>query len=254
MTRRDCPRCGTRGIVRIVGEVTVDPAVTCPTCGNEWIAGGTQGVFAVPDNEMTDEEAVAWATRVWERMMAAEKAGISTDSVAAFREIDVLTLLADQPRLSGDDTGEAYETRRATMAEIASGLESVVTRLAADGSKRILIIERGPSDQMVRDAGCVPDLCLVAYVQWLIYPDGSLVAEASSTRSLGAAHALTREQEEQLLNLGWDEPVGDSTPNFWRFWPGRAGVAESARLAIKTLLDVFEVEPDQTLLVKMKPS
>jgi hypothetical protein len=151
-----------------------------------------------------------------------------------------------------DDAG--YAVRATTMAEVASGLEGVLTRLAVDPGKWVLIVDVGPTTEMVRTAGCRSGICMRAYLQWLVHPNGSFVAEVSSTASLDRAHALTAEQEDQLAELGWSSPEPPSAPNFFRVSRDRSEAVEAAALAVRTLQRVFGVEPREPLMVKMTES
>src|SRR5260370_39858019 len=99
------------------------------------------------------------------------------------------------------------------MAQVASGLAAVLTRLARDPAGWVLIIEVGPSAAMVDSGGCRPGVCMSGYLQWLVYPDRSCVAEVSSSASLDSAHALTGVQEGPLVGLGWAPPRRPPGPN-----------------------------------------
>jgi hypothetical protein len=140
------------------------------------------------------------------------------------------------------------------MAALTSGLEGVLTRLALDPKKLILIVEVGPTEEGVRGAGCKPGVCLRGYVQWLIFSDGSFVAEISSSASLDPAHALTEDHDRQLLALGWNPPAPPGAPNFYRVALSPAEVPGAVTLALRTLTEVFSVEPDEVLLVKLAES
>jgi hypothetical protein len=126
------------GVVAVEGEATTNPVVTCPLCGHEWIAEGTQFLFAV-DPDMTDEEVDELAVKVVTRL---EQAGIN----AATRTPESLTsrghvptALTAEGRTPHDDSG--YTTRLTTMAEVKTGLEGVPARLAADRRKWVLVID-----------------------------------------------------------------------------------------------------------------
>src|SRR5205085_10264043 len=105
-----------------------------------------------------------------------------------------------------------------------------------------------------RASACELGVCVRAFLQWLIFPDGSFVSEVSSSLSLDPSHALTEGQEGQLLALGWTPPRPPGAPNYFRVSLYPAEVPEAARMALVTLEEVFGVGADEVVLVKMTES
>jgi hypothetical protein len=76
--------------------------------------------------------------------------------------------------------------------------------------------------------------------------------EVSSSASLDPAHALPEEQERKLIDLGWQPPEGHAgAPNFYRVSLEPPEANSAAQLTITTLEQVFDVQPDEALLVKV---
>jgi len=84
------------------------------------------------------------------------------------------------------------------------------------------------------------------YVQFARHVDeegGStgLRAEAVSSSYLPADRPLAPDQEQLLVGLGWEPPGDDPGRNFFRMWPQPALLAEVARLAVRTLREVYGI-------------
>lgn len=77
-------------------------------------------------------------------------------------------------------------------------------------------------------------------------------AEAVSNRFLKGTGALSPLQEEQLGDLGWQwpSPTSTSDPNFTREWPMPTPFAEVARLAVRSLREVYRVQRTSWLTYK----
>jgi hypothetical protein len=72
---------------------------------------------------------------------------------------------------------------------------------------------------MVDDPRCLVSVVEfedVRYVQFLVHPDGAIVAEVVSNLNIGDALALSPDDEHALRCAGWSEPSPGPTPN-WRF-------------------------------------
>jgi hypothetical protein len=83
---------------------------------------------------------------------------------------------------------------------------------------------------------------IVYYVQFAQGGRGGFRAEAESNNFLAGRWALSPAQEEQLAQLGWQCPMpGDSDLNFMRQWPTPAPYAEIARLAVRSLREVYGI-------------
>lgn len=80
------------------------------------------------------------------------------------------------------------------------------------------------------------------YVQFACGDSWGARAEAVSSDYLPPTRALTPAQEEQLDGLGWQRPRPDDVGrNFLRTWPVPAPFEDVARLAVRTLRDVYGV-------------
>ena len=81
------------------------------------------------------------------------------------------------------------------------------------------------------------------YVQFAQGDRAGFRAEAVSNRYLTGAAQLSPAQEDAMAALGWQFPDPHATKpeNFSRQWPMPAPFAEAARLAVRTLREVFGV-------------
>jgi len=139
------------------------------------------------------------------------------------------TVVSDAPveRVDGDDMSwEHFEGR----------LAAVLGRMAA-GS--FLILSSRADDE------------IVYYVQFAQGGRGGFRAEAVSNNFLAGRWALSPAQEEQLAGLGWQCPTpGNTDLNFMRQWPTPAPYAETARLAVRSLREVYGVERPSELVYR----
>ncbi|MFH1474363.1 MAG: YbjN domain-containing protein [Chloroflexota bacterium] len=80
------------------------------------------------------------------------------------------------------------------------------------------------------------------YVQFASGESCGVRAEAVGSSNLPPARALTPAQEEQLEGLGWQRPKQEDVGrNFLRAWPMPAPLEDVARLAVRTLRDVYGI-------------
>jgi hypothetical protein len=92
---------------------------------------------------------------------------------------------------------------------------------------------------------------IVYYVQFAQGGRGGFRAEAESNNFLAGRWSLSPAQEEQLAQLGWQCPMpGDSDLNFMRQWPTPAPYAEIARLAVRSLREVYGIERPAELVYR----
>lgn len=126
------------------------------------------------------------------------------------------------------------------MVTLEVGLAHLLAMLSADPGRWILIIEHREGAAM-------------RYLQYLLFEDGSLVAETVSNEYLEEPHLLSAEDEAVLVALGWNPPrPADDQPNW--------GIVEdtinpdleaAARLGIATLRAGFSALDDDLLKVIM---
>jgi hypothetical protein len=89
------------------------------------------------------------------------------------------------------------------------------------------------------------------YVQFAQGGRGGFRAEAESNNFLAGRWALSPAQEEQLAQLGWQCPTpGDSDLNFMRQWPVPAPYADIARLAVRSLREVYGIAQPADLVYR----
>src|SRR5450759_2481848 len=92
---------------------------------------------------------------------------------------------------------------------------------------------------------------VVYYVQFAQGGRGGFRAEAESNNFLAGRWALSPAQEEQLAGLGWQCPTpGNTDLNFMRQWPTPAPYAEIARLAVRSLREVYGIERPAELVYR----
>lgn len=77
------------------------------------------------------------------------------------------------------------------------------------------------------------------YVQFAAEDDGSLVAEAVGNAHLPEPHRLDATAIEQMKALGWRAPTEAHDGNFSQEWPTATVAEDVARLAVRTLVEVF---------------
>jgi hypothetical protein len=115
-------------------------------------------------------------------------------------------------------------------------LSAVLGRMAAES---YLILSSREDDE------------IVYYVQFAQGGRGGFRAEAESNNFLAGRWALSPAQEEQLAGLGWQCPTpGNTDLNFMRQWPNPAPYAEIARLAVRSLCEVYGIEQPSELVYR----
>jgi len=113
----------------------------------------------------------------------------------------------------------------------------------ADFERRLAsVLERMPPETyLVLEAPAAAGETQV-YVQFAAATAG-FRAEAVSSRYLPASHPLTPAQERRLARLGWKRPEPAAAgQNFFLDWPAPAPFVDVARLAVRTLREVYRVE------------
>jgi len=125
------------------------------------------------------------------------------------------------------DTGSRAEL---TWADFETRLAAALERMALD---QFLILSTRP-------AGDDESLYFVQFAQG---GRAGFLAEAVSNRYLMGAAQLSPAQEDAMAALGWQFPDHHATKpeNFSRQWPMPAPFPEAARLAIRTLRQVYGV-------------
>jgi hypothetical protein len=135
-------------------------------------------------------------------------------------------------------TDQSYQSTLA-MSSVAEGLEEILERLLADPGRWILIIEAGPDTALY-------------YVQYLLFEEGSLLAEAVSNNFLEGANRLTDQDEQRLRILGWQPPADQGSPNWTAVQATLVpDIAATAQLGLDTLRTVFRVGDDDLLQLKL---
>lgn len=111
--------------------------------------------------------------------------------------------------------------------------------VAAMTDKDVLVVEcesvLDEEDDDPDGAGAVP------YVQLLAFGDDRVRAEAVSNHYLHPELALTREQQEQMLALGWEEPGDEPGTENYGVVCERREADRVAVLLVRTLHEVFAV-------------
>jgi hypothetical protein len=122
-----------------------------------------------------------------------------------------------------------------TLAELGARLEGLLSRLVFGPGRWALIAED----------------CDGRYVQALAFEDGSLIAEVVSNNYLPAEQRWSEADENKLLALGWDRPVGKRLN--WRVtYPTISpDVAEASALLLVTLRTVFRLGETGALRLSM---
>ena len=134
------------------------------------------------------------------------------------------------PKPTGDSlTWAGFEGRLATALE----------RMAVD--QFFILSTRGADDDES-----------LYYVQFAQGGRAGFVAEAVSNEYLMGGRQLSPAQEEAMGGLGWmfPTPRASKPENFNRQWPMPTPVAEIARLAIRTLREVYGVERPSDLVYR----
>jgi hypothetical protein len=130
-------------------------------------------------------------------------------------------------------TGERNSVT-ATVGSFISNLPELLGAMALDARCLVAIAEFGDG----------------RYVQFWVEPDGTTSAEVVSNLNIGDAVALSPEDEEALLEMGWCEPVPVRSPN-WRVEANEAiGVLRVATLVRRAVYDVLRERPDNVLTLR----
>lgn len=239
---RNCPRCGTRGILPLDqpsdgrGQIA-DPVMLCPSCQVEFQAEGTTCLgFVRPPDGAIEEELWEWAKEV-----AAQWLGVESENQLEDTFPDASSQPTNDPGpffTAGDEGPLVDQERQARLAELEQGLGKVLRRLIRDPGRWILIIEDPVSDR---------------FVQFLAFEDGSLVAEAVSNRFLSRQYQWTRRDLRVLEELGWEPPMEDLRPNYIVVCPtSESDVSTLADLARRTFWSPFGLTPESQLWVKLQ--
>ncbi len=135
----------------------------------------------------------------------------------------------------------AHATSPSPRAEVELAWDDLERRLTA-------ALGRMPEETFLILSTAVDDDDRVCYVQFAAGAWG-LRAEAVSSRFLPPDRPLSEEQEIGLVGLGWLRPEQgeDAGPNFSRRWQSPAPVTEIARLAVRTLREVYGVDAPHRL-------
>jgi hypothetical protein len=178
----------------------------------------------MPEHHHNDRSALDGWLRHADEVLADQRAYSISPSFAQ-------ALAADQP----------YQTTL-TMGTVASGLEALLGRLVDDPGRWILILETGPE----------PD---TLYVQYLLFEDGSLVAEAISDHYMHDPARLGPAGQAKLAALGWRPPSDEGAKNWSRVDDSLSpDVAGAARLGIETLRCVFALGDGDPVRIRMVSS
>ena len=130
-------------------------------------------------------------------------------------------------------TGERNSVT-ATVGSFISNLPELLGAMALDARCLVAIAEFGDG----------------RYVQFWVEPGGTTSAEVVSNLNIGDAVALSPEDEEALLEMGWCEPVPVRSPN-WRVEANEAiGVLRVATLVRRAVYDVLRERPDNVLTLR----
>jgi hypothetical protein len=127
--------------------------------------------------------------------------------------------------------------RALTWDALEERLAAVLRRMAVD---TFLILSTSGADDSAY------------YVQFAQGGRPGFRAEAVSNSFLAGARALSPAQEELLGRLGWQWPSGGDAGdrNFSRQWPQRAPFRDVARLAVRTLRDVYGIRGPDDLVYR----
>jgi len=90
------------------------------------------------------------------------------------------------------------------------------------------------------------------FVQFLVYEDGSLIAETVSNHYLGERDRWSGDEEADLLALGWGEPDPPKKPNWFVIYPTlHPPVGEIAQLSIATLREVLALGDEDQVVITL---
>jgi hypothetical protein len=125
-----------------------------------------------------------------------------------------------------------------TFAALSDGLEGLLASLCRRPGRWIFIVEHAARSHL--------------FWQALAFEDGSLVTETVSNHYLSEEHHWSREQEEQLLALGWEWHIRPYLTNWIDVQattsPVIGPIAERTRT---TLSEVFGLRDHDLVFVKM---
>ena len=122
----------------------------------------------------------------------------------------------------------------ATVGSFISNLPELLGAMALDARCLVAIAEFGDG----------------RYVQFWVEPDGTTSAEVVSNLNIGDAVALSREDEEALFEMGWNEPVPVHSPN-WRVEADEAtGVLRVATMVRRAVYELLRERPDNVLTLR----
>jgi T3SS (YopN, CesT) and YbjN peptide-binding chaperone 3 len=125
------------------------------------------------------------------------------------------------------------------FSAVEEGLEPLLDRLVKDPGRWILILEFGPSAANL-------------YVQFLVFEDGSLVAEVVSNIYLEAPFKVTKAQHAVLELLGWGAPVPGRRTNWIMVEESRTpNIEDVAHCVVETLYQVFDLDPGDAVRCKL---
>ena len=147
---------------------------------------------------------------------------------------------AISPSLRSSDDG-GYLEWTTTLADLSGGLERLLESLCRRPGRWILIVEHERRRHL--------------FWQALAFEDGSLCTEVVSNTYLEGDDCWTSEQEDRLLALGWDPPELPKRPNFIHVeYTLAPDTGSESRRAIATLRELFGLDDDGEVFVKMFPS
>jgi hypothetical protein len=93
------------------------------------------------------------------------------------------------------------------------------------------------------------------FVQFLAFEDGSIVSETVSNHYLADEHHWSRNQEEQLLGLGWEWHIRPYLTNWIDVQATTSpDIGIVCRRALATVRELFRLVDDDEVFVKMFPS
>jgi len=139
------------------------------------------------------------------------------------------------PSIAAGPWDEHRTEQATTLAELEAALEDLLSRLVFGPGRWALIAEDGDG----------------RYVQALAFEDGSLIAEVVSNNYLQGERRWSEADEDKLLALGWDCPVGKRLN--WRVSCPTISpdVAEASALLLVTLRRVLRLGEADPLRLSM---
>ena len=138
----------------------------------------------------------------------------------------------------GLSEGNGHYEWTTTLAALSEGLEGLLESLCRRPGRWILIIEHDRRRHL--------------FWQALAFEDGSLVTETVSNHYLPEEHHWTREQEEQLLALGWEWHIRPYLTNWIEVQATTSPDIDAVcHRAIATLREPFGLGNEDEVFVKM---